>query len=78
MRTTVYLDHGGGVLNAVEKYYAYSDARDILKHALRKISDLEDDVVMETLRDNLEWIIDYLEPIYYRQEKIMIWGNDDV
>lgn len=65
-------------MNAKEKYYAYGDARDILKHALRKISDLEDDAVMETLRDNLEWIIDYLEPIYYRQEKIMIWESDDI
>lgn len=70
MRTTVYLDHGGGVLNAVEKYYAYSNARDILKHTLRKVSDLEDDSVMEVVRDRLEWIIDYLEPIYYKQEEI--------
>ena len=64
------VNHGGGVLNAVEKYYAYSDARDILKHALRKVSNLEDDAVMEVVKDRLYWIIDYLEPIYYKQEEV--------
>ena len=56
-------------MNANEKYFAYDEARSILLHALSRISDLTSDSVIEDIKDDLEGIIDYLEPIWREQEE---------
>lgn len=65
----------GGFVNEDEKYFAYDEARSILLHALSRISDLTSDSVIESIKDDLEGIVDELEPIYKRQEEIVQTGG---
>ena len=62
-------------MTEIEKYYAYDDARSIILHALSRISDLAEDSVVESIKDDLEGIVDELEPIYKRQEEIVQTGG---
>lgn len=56
-------------MNEIKKYFAYDEARSILLHTLSRISDLTSDSVIEDIKDDLEGIIDYLEPIWREQEE---------
>ena len=56
-------------MNEDEKYFAYDEARSILLHALSRISDLTSDSVIESIKDDLEGIVDELEPKWREQEE---------
>jgi len=71
------LGQGGDQVNETEKYYAYDEARDILRYALSRISDLSEDSVIENVKDELEGIIDELEPIWKRQEELIHTGGQN-
>ena len=58
-------------MTEVEKLYAYSDALDLLKSTVRRLSDLECDYVIEKVMDDVADVVEFLEPIHNRQDKIV-------